>query len=368
MSIKENTIVSTTDRKVTLLQWLKSLNKNIDELQEKGVKPYFKVMTADEFMKSHENEPTGVDFAVIQENETDIYVIFGKYEIYFSDESKQSGSVNGTGVIGEVFINDEGNENMYLYGKGWIYFSQQSGIYHFADCDNNGAATQFANFDYVYDVSNRVYAIESSSNYKLLTKTPNNVNDVIKAIGGVGGRGYGLGHVDTGNRSTAFGDISSNVTGKFNLFGFYVHNNEVYYSTGGATITQGSGEIQNAVSGTQLKEAVRLANQKTYWHTIRLHNSGTLSDVNITIVIPSHSNNPVARVEDLLAIGAGDIWGCSGTIATTESALPIVTFDAVKFGSTADATIFSGTLGRTYTLTQLIAKSLEYEDNVKEVK
>ena len=367
MSIKENTIVSTTDRKVTLLQWLKSLNKNIDELQEKGVKPYFKVMTADEFMKSHDNEPTGVDFAVIQENETDIYVIFGKYEIYFSDESKQSGSVNGTGVIGEVSIDVEGNENMHLYGKGWIYFSQQSGIYHFDDYDSNGAATQFANLNDVYDVSNRVYGIESSSNYKLLTATPNNVNDVIKAIGGVGGRGYGLGHVDTGNRSTAFGDISSNVTGKFNLFGFYVHNNEVYYSTGGATITQGSGEIQNAVSGTQLKEAVRLANQKTYWHTIKLHNE-SLEDVQITIVIPSHSNTPVVNQQGFVAIGAGDTWGCSGTMALTNDSLEFVTFDNVKFGTNYDNTIFSGTMGRTFTLNQLLVKGISFTDNVKEVK
>lgn len=366
--IKKETILSNYDKKLTLLQWLKALDKNVTELQEKGVKASFKVMTADEFIKAHENEPTGVDFAVIQESENDIYVIFGKYEISFNEESKESGSVNGTGVIGEVLINDEGNENMYLYGKGWIYFSKQSGIYHFDDCENNEATTQFARIDDIYNIDNRVTGIERSSNYKLLTSTPNNVNEVIKAIGGVGGRGYGLGHVDTGNMSTAFGDISSNVMGKFNLFGFYVHDYEVYYSTGRAIITQGSGEIENAVSGTQLKEAVRLATQKTYWHTINLHNSGTLSDVHITIVIPSHSNNPVANAQDLIAIGAGDTWGCSGTIATTESALPIVTFDGVKFGATADATIFSGTLGRTYTLTQLIAKSLEYSDNVKEVK
>lgn len=312
MSIKENTIVSTTGKKVTLLQWLKSLNKNIDELQEKGVKPYFKVMTADEFMKSHENEPTGVDFAVIQENETDIYVIFGKYEIYFNDESKESGTVIGTGVIGEVSINDEGNENMYLYGKGLIYFSQQSGIYHFDDCDSDGTATQFANFYDLYDVSNRVYAIESSSNYKLLTKTPNNVNDVIKAIGGVGGRGYGLGHVDTGNRSTAFGDISSNVTGKFNLFGFYVHNNEVYYSTGGATITQGSGEIQNAVSGTQLKEAVRLATQKTYWHSVIIKSANGI----FTFNAPSTLNTPVVSTEKLLELFNNDTWAGFGKLGT----------------------------------------------------
>lgn len=143
---------------------------------------------------------------------------------------------------------------------------------------------------------------------------------------------------------------------------------EIYYGLNGYMTISSAGVVENAISGTQLKEAVQRATQKTYWHTINLHNSGTLSDVHITIVIPSHSSTKVANVQDLLAIGAGDIWGCSGTIATTDSALPIVTFDGVKFGATADATIFSGTLGRTYTLTQLIAKGLEYSDNVKEVK
>lgn len=266
MNIKENTIVSTTDTKVTLLQWLKSLDKNVTALKEKGIKPSFKIMTADEFIKLHENEPVGVDFAVIQESENDIYVIFGKYEILFNEESKESGSINGTGVIGEVLINDGGNENMYLYGKGWIYFSQQSGIYHFDDFENNEATTKFATLQNVNDVSNMIPVIEN-----------------------------------------------------------------------------------------------------TYWHTIKLHNE-SLEDVQITIVIPSHSNTPVVNQQGFISIGAGDTWGCSGTMALTNDSLEFVTFDNVKFGTNYDNTIFSGTLGRTFTLNQLLVKGISFTDNVKEVK
>ena len=264
--IRQNTIVSTTDKRLTLLQWLKALDKNVTELQENGVKASFKVITADEFIKSHENEPTGVDFAVI-DNGGEYWFIFGNYAIEFVDDENAVIRVNG--FLGNVY-NLPDDPFARAFSAGLLYLMKNVNVWEIYDNDpwGNDSSVEFAT----------------------------------------------LSHIE------------------------------------------------------QLKEAVQLATQKTYWHTINLHNSGTLSDVHITIVIPSHSSNPVANDQDLLAIGAGDIWGCSGTIATAESALPIVTFDGVKFGATADATIFSGTLGRTYTLTQLIAKSLEYSDNVKEVK
>ena len=263
--INKETILSNYDKKLTLLQWLKSLDKNVTELRENGVDMNLLVFnSAQEF-----------------------------YE-YF----KKLG--NGTSSFTPFLIK---TDELYICAFGESLLD-----------DGGTTESPEGNMIYVYGMIGRIDALSDEGRFAM------------------GGTIY-LAEVD----------------GKAVIDS--VDPNDYWY-----------------VNEYQLNNAIDRTIQKTYWHTIRLHNSGTLSDVNITIVIPSHSNNPVANVKNLLAIGAGDIWGCSGTIATTESALPIVTFDAVKFGATADATIFSGTLGRTYTLTQLIAKSLEYEDNVKEVK
>ena len=360
MSIKENTIVSTTDTKVTLLQWLKTLDKNVTELKENGVKPSFKVITTDEFVKSHENEPTGIDFVVI-DNYGEYWFIFGNYAIEFEDDT--NGVIRVNGFLGNVYnLPDEPHAS--AYSAGLVHLMKNDNVWEIYDNDPWGN-----NPDVVLASLSNIKQITNSTNYKALTTKLTSRDDLLPLVAGYGKNAYGIANTDTNGKNLFMGKLNGNTGAYRSLQGIYVKgDNEIYYTTGNSSLNINTGEIQNAVSGTEFKEAVRLANQKTYWHTINLHNSGTLSDVHITIVIPSHSSTQVANVQDLLAIGAGDTWGCSGTIATTESALPIVTFDGVKFGATADATIFSGTLGRTYTLTQLIAKSLEYYDNVKEVK
>lgn len=358
--IKKETILSNYDKKLTLLQWLKTLDKNVTELQEKGVNPSFKVITTDEFIKSHENEPTGVDFAVI-DNGGEYWFIFGNYAIEFQDA--ENGVIRVNGFLANVYnLPDEPHAS--AYSAGLMYLMKNENVWEIYDNDpwGNNPDVELASLSNIEQITN-------STNYKALTSKLTSRDDLLPLVEHYGKNAYGIANTDTNGKNLFMGKLNGNTGAYRSLQGIYVKgDNEIYYTTGNSSLNINTGEIQNAISGTELKEAVRLATQKTYWHTIRLHNSGTLSDVNITIVIPSHSNNPVRSAQDLLAIGGGDIWGCSGTIATTESALPIVTFDAVKFGATADATIFSGTLGRTYTLTQLISKSLEYDDNVKEVK
>lgn len=370
MSIKENTIVSTTDTKVTLLQWLKTLDKNVTELHEKGVKPYYKKYTGYEFVKEFIDKGICIETCFI---ETDDYLMFlsGQFEIYSIDNT--AGSRNCKGLLVQY---DKTSEDRWAYCDFFFDITtDETGNINIDDVEGESSPySQIVLSQNLIDAKDELYGdiqsakteIQNTTNFKLLTSELNTAGKLLFLTDGANQFAYGVSIFGSTYVFGRFGYSPKNYTRK--VQGFVTKGDEIYYTTGAAEVNHVTGEIENAVSGTQLKEAVRLATQKTYWHTINLHNSGTLSDVHITIVIPSHSSTPVSNVQDLLAIGAGDIWGCSGTIATTDSALPIVTFDGVKFGATADATIFSGTLGRTYTLTQLIAKSLEYSDNVKEVK
>ena len=372
--IKKETILSNYDNKLTLLQWLKTLNKSIAELQEKGVPANTPVYTAKEFDEKYKNANG--------EYVNCIFVIDGEYTeaIYLNGQLYAGDNVPAwTGNAQNYFIFGTYGDYIYWkedgFGEGsvhncysWTFNDTFTEMLDEDEYSSGGKFFMKPDVDNAIDEKIRTNVYDYT-NWGGLYKELLDRSNLHKFVYQQKKTCYGICGVNSA-RDMAIGMFKYNPNiHVYNFNGILIKNNgEIFYSNGEGTLDSTSGVLSNSVSGTQLKEAVRLANQKTYWHTIRLHNSGTLSDVNITIVIPSHSNNPVARVEDLLAIGAGDIWGCSGTIATTESALPIVTFDAVKFGSTADATIFSGTLGRTYTLTQLIAKSLEYEDNVKEVK
>ena len=264
MSIKENTIVSTTDTKVTLLQWLKMLDKNVNELKEKGVDMHLLVFnSAQEF-----------------------------YE-YF----KKLG--NGTSSFTPFLIK---TDELYICAFGESLLD-----------DGGTTESPEGNMIYVYGMIGRIDALSDEGRFAM------------------GGTIY-LAEVD----------------GKAVIDS--VDPNDYWY-----------------VNEYQLNKAIESATQKTYWHTIKLHNS-SLEDVQITIVIPSHSNTPVVDQQGFIAIGAGDTWGCSGTMALTNDSLEFVTFDNVKFGTNFTNTIFSGTLGMTFTLNDLLLKGISFTDNVKEVK
>ena len=420
--IKKETILSNYDKKLTLLQWLKQVQGQLKDLKDKGVKAVVEEFdTPEAFYNAYSTKPSGTPVLAIVADDTAIMGTLSeitdklilKGTIYQGGKMYTHAEADSLSIVGsgELVNIDELNSAKILYfnSEQEFYNHLKSHTYKNGDqfcffIDGKYWILFIGNIDYVWNdlyfnlngyglsyndgfampimfyvnpyVKVEEYSsgpsVQFVSTYEaLMTGMPESQGLFSPRVPNSKfyqfGRLYGWRKTDNNHKIYVIGGSNNSNT---TLQGIAIDetNKEIYYGLNGYMKVSSSGVVENAISGTQLKEAVRLANQKTYWHTIRLHNSGTLSDVNITIVIPSHSNNPVARVEDLLAIGAGDIWGCSGTIATTESALPIVTFDAVKFGSTADATIFSGTLGRTYTLTQLIAKSLEYEDNVKEVK
>lgn len=428
--IKKETILSNYDKKLTLLQWLKQVQGQLKDLKEKGVKAVVeKFDTPEAFYNAYATKEAGTPVFAIVGSDTAIYGTLGEFtdkvnvkgiicqgdNVYTSAEADAL-SIVGTGELASLTgVNDAISAIPYSYfefeteeafAKAITASSFVSYKDHFVTIKwkYNDQGSHYA---YAYGYLNYV-TMYGLSFHGFFTKyvpriTPKEIiilnpilNVQLDKYINVSGQWAVTGQTQQGNGIFSPTEIESQWTTSTSLYGpKRLHrtpdmtllggfigstnsknqgiiidetNKEIYYGLNGYMAISSAGEVENAISGTQLKEAVRLATQKTYWHTINLHNSGTLSDVHITIVIPSHSSNPVANDQDLLAIGAGDTWGCSGTIATTESSLPIVTFDGVKFGATADATIFSGTLGRTYTLTQLIAKSLEYSDNVKEVK
>ena len=264
MSIKENTIVSTTDKKVTLLQWLNALDKNVTNLQENGVDMHLLV-----FNSAHE----------------------------FYEYFKKLG--NGTSSLTPFLIK---TDELYIYAFGESIFN-----------DNGTAESPEGN---MIDVHGIIGTIDPNT--------------------------------DEGRLAVGATIYLAEVGGKAVIDS--VSPNDYWY-----------------INEYQLNKAIERATQKTYWHTIKLHNE-SLEDVQITIVIPSHSNTPVVNQQGFVAIGGGDTWGCSGTMALTNDSLEFVTFDNVKFGTNYDNTIFSGTMGRTFTLNQLLVKGISFTDNVKEVK
>ena len=422
--IKKETILSNYDNKLTLLKWLKQVQGQLKDLKEKGVKAVVEEFdTPEAFYNAYATKPAGTPVLAIVADDTAIYGTLNEFTdkvnvkgiIYQGDKIYTSAEADSLNIVGGGEMASASDLNSAKI----LYFANDQELYDYLKSHTLKKGDQFS---YLLDTNSYQFFVgtiahvwndlyynlrgfgivhnkglypeilcyvnpylkvdEYSSGPSALLSGNGELNLILSSSKeGIGlfspkkpnykyyqfGRLYGWRKTDNNNKIYVIGGSGdSNTT----LQGIAIDetNKEIYYGLNGYMAISSAGEVANAVSGTQLKEAVQLATQKTYWHTINLHNSGTLSDVHITIVIPSHSNSPVANVQDLLAIGAGDTWGCSGTIATTESSLPIVTFDCVKFGATADATIFSGTLGRTFTLSQLIAKSLEYNDDVKEVK
>lgn len=373
--INKETILSNYDNKLTLLQWLKQVQGQLKDLKENGVPANTPVYTAKEFDEKYKNANGEYVNCIVQlESEYLNDSIYLNGQLYAGNNIPAWAGSGYTYFIFGIYA-DYVYFKEDMYGEGSLHIG-----YLWTFNDELNELVEESEFQYggklftQDDVDNEIYRkirtdVYDYTNWGGLYKELLDRSNLHKFVYQQKKTCYGTCGVNLA-RDMAIGMFKYNPNiHVYNFNGILIKNNgEIFYSNGEGQLDSTSGVLSNAVSGTQLKEAVRLATQKTYWHTINLHNSGTLSDVHITIVIPSHSNNPVANDQDLLAIGAGDTWGCSGTIATTESALPIVTFDGVKFGATAEATIFSGTLGRTYTLTQLIAKGLEYSDNVKEVK
>lgn len=381
--IRQNTIVSTTDKRLTLLQWLKSLDKNVTELQENGVdmnllvfnsvQEFYEYFKANYLGKTCEL-PYLLRYTATPDEASDSDVDYYIY-VYGTTDFDIEGESISIYVKGPVFQYDYNSDACdFCIGAFINLYKQTSGLY---GLENIEPITGWYP-SYAIDYQEMNTAI-SNAITKFSTDEEGPLHGLFKDLLGKSKTlsataktsSYGIFNVFNNSANFILGNVwkdgSDGLSNYRHFYGFAIVDNEIYYSTGQGRANLQTGEIENAISGTELKEAVQRAIQKTYWHTIKLHDE-SLSNVHITIVIPSHSNTPVVDQQGFISIGAGDTWGCSGTMALSNDSLEFVTFDNVKFGTNFDNTIFSGTLGRTFTLNQLLVKGISFTDNVKEVK
>lgn len=300
MSIKENTIASTTDTKVTLLQWLKTLDKSITELNEKGVKPSFKVMTTDEFLKSHETETTGVDFVII-ESLGELWCIYGNYTINIQD-GNDYGSIKVIGYLSNIY-GEDGDKQSLVYTSCTLYLAKEDDKWEITDYDQlDDVSCEIATLKHIDEITN-------STNYKALTDILTSRSTLLPMVSRYGNNAYGLSYTTDDEKQFFMGILRGNTGAYKHLQGIFVKGeNEIYYSTGNSVFNINTGEIENAISGTELKEAVRLATQKTYWHSVKIKGANGF----FTFNAPSTQNTPIDSVQDLTTLFDGDTWAGSG--------------------------------------------------------
>ena len=130
-------------------------------------------------------------------------------------------------------------------------------------------------------------------------------------------------------------------------------NKEVYYPVNGYITCTSAGVIENAISGTQLKEAVQRATQKTYWHSVKIKGANGI----FTFNAPSTLNTPVVSTEKLLELFNNNTWEGCGKLGTDMLFAIRLLNDNIEFIKADDTSVSIGTFG-----------TLDISDNVKEDK
>ena len=130
-------------------------------------------------------------------------------------------------------------------------------------------------------------------------------------------------------------------------------NKEIYYPVNGYITCTSAGVVENAVSGTQLKEAVRLATQKTYWHSVKIKGANGI----FTFNAPSTLNTPVVSTEKLLELFNNNTWAGFGKLETDMLFSIRLLNGNIEFIKADDTSARLGAFG-----------TLDVSDDVKEVK
>lgn len=360
MSIKENTIVSTTDRKVTLLQWLKQVQGQLKDLKENGVPANTPIYSGKEFDEKYKNANGEYVNCFVQlesqySNDSIYlngqlyagdnipswagsgypYFIFGIYAdyIYFKEDMYGEGSLH----IGYLWsFNDELNElveeSEFQYGgKLFTQDDVDSEIYQKIRTD-------------VYDYTNW------GGLYKELLDRSNLHRFVYQQKKTC----YGTCGVNL-SKDMAIGMFKYNPNiHVYNFNGILVKNTgEIFYSTSEGALDSTSGVLTNAVSGTQLKEAVRLATQKTYWHSVKIKGANGI----FTFNAPSKSNTEVVSTDKLLELFNNNVWAGFGQLGTDMLFAIRLLNGNIEFIKGDDTKVSLGAFG-----------TIEIRDDVKEVK
>lgn len=376
--IRQNTIVSTTDKRLTLLQWLKQVQGQLKDLKEKGVKAVVEEFdTAEAFYNAYATKPTGTTVLAIVGSDTAIYgtlneftdkvnvkgIIFQGDKVYTyaeadslnivgAGELASTNSVDSSiatalaGMKYKLFDYDEEAEfanaiksNLfqqyignfvtirwkivdssivkYNYTFGYVLFNssnslQISGLYignnsllrpsHFYHLDPYINAGNYGN---VYDSGSQtiITSLNKESRGVFAPVLPNN-NDYDE-------RRYGFRKAYS---SLKIYTIAGMGTSNSTLQGIAIDetNKEIYYGLNGYMTISSAGEIENAVSGTQLKEAVQRATQKTYWHSVKIKGENGI----FTFNAPSTFNTPVVSPEKLIELFNNNTWAGFGKLVT----------------------------------------------------
>ena len=377
--IRQNTIVSTTDKRLTLLQWLKQVQGQLKDLKDKGVKAVVEEFdTPEAFYNAYSTKPSGTPVLAIVADDTAIMgtlseitdklilkgTIYQGGKVYTSAEADTLRIVGGGELASVDYANQlaeslklsleyygDSNSAMYarwksethnvgdfvkIYWRGGTYgyrviFGQIQSIstgtypkYYILGFGIEDAWSEYAMFyspcwietfvdeigidgtSYIKSDDKRIKGIYSQFSHEGGGYTPSIVAGGFKEIG----NGNGLGFVGCFQAYdyTTFLPQGSCAQGLI----FDRKNKEVYYPVNGYITCTSANNIENAISGTQLKEAVRLATQKTNWHSVKIKGANGI----FTFNAPSTLNTPVVSTEKLLELFNNDTWAGFGKLGT----------------------------------------------------
>lgn len=405
--IRKNTIVSTTDKRLTLLQWLKQVQGQLNDLKEKGVKAVVEEFdTPEAFYNAYATKPAGTSVLAIVGSDTAIYGTLNEFTdkvnvkgiIYQGDKVYTSAEADALSIVGgeelastelvnssidtalagmkyKLFDYDEEAEfanaiksNLfqqyignfvtirwkivdsstvkYNYTFGYVRFNSSnslyiSGIYignnsllkpsHFYHLDPYITAGNYGN---VYDSGSTAIITNQNKESRgvFAPVTPNN-NDYDE-------RRYGFRKAYS---SLKIYTIAGMGTSNSTLQGIAIDETkkEIYYGLNGYMKVSNDGVVENAISGTQLKEAVQRANQNTYWHSIKIKGANGI----FTFNAPSTLNTPVVSTEKLLELFNNNTWAGFGKVGTDMLFAISLLNDNIEFIKADDTKVSIGAFG-----------------------
>lgn len=407
--IRRNTIVSTTDKRLTLLQWLKQVQEQLKDLKDKGVKAVVEEFdTAEAFYNAYATKPAGTPVLAIVADDTAIYGTLNEFTdkvnvkgiIYQGDKVYTSASADALSIVGAGELASASDLNSAKI----LYFANDQELHDYLKSHTLKKGDQFSylldtnsyqlfvgtiahvwndlyynlyGFGIVHNKNlypdilcyvNPYLKVDEYSSGPIALLSASSDRNLIQSASkeGIGlfspkvpnykyyqfGRLYGWRKTDNNHKIYVIGGSGdSNTT----LQGIAIDetNKEIYYGLNGYMTISSAGEVANAVSGTQLKEAVQRATQKTYWHSVKIKGANGI----FTFNAPSTLNTPVVSTEKLLELFNNDTWAGFGKLGTDMLFAIRLLNGNIEFTKDDDTSASIGAFG-----------TLDISDDVKEVK
>lgn len=405
--INKETILSNYDKKLTLLQWLKQVQGQLKDIKDKGVKAVVEEFdTPEAFYNAYATKQAGTPVLAIVGSDTAIYGTLNEFTdkvnvkgfIYQGDKVYTSAEADSLNIVGS----DELTNIDELNSAKILYFNNEQEFYEHLKKHSYKVGDQFCffidgkywilfigNIDYVWNdlyfnlngygltyndgfampimfyVNPYVHvneyssgpSVQFASTYDVLISgmpesqglfSPRVPNSKFYQFG----RLYGWRKTDNNHKIYVIGGSgNSNTT----LQGIAIDetNKEIYYGFNGYMTISSAGVVENAVSGTELKETIRLANKKTYWHSVKIKGANGI----FTFNAPSTLNTPVVSTEKMIELFNNDTWAGFGKLGTDMLFAISLLNDNIEFIKGDDTKVSLGAFG-----------TIEIRDDVKEVK